>query len=152
VKNYRNIAGAYHRALELGLVDGAEIVVWTDGVMEVEDDPAMAFIDASCSGGDHVVLLAALQEVPGEADEVARRQFMFGLMLGAVNRNADMASPVAHALHSMALDKDVPDADAEACMLRFHDELSNAGDGVAGRVDDIRGELTEFLRQHGEVI
>lgn len=147
MKNYRNIAGAYHRALELGLVDGEEIVAWTDAVMEVEDNPAMAFIDASCSGGDHVVLLAALQEVPGEVDEVARRRLVFGLMLGAVTRNADMASPVAHALHAMAVDKDVPDADAEACMLRFQDELSSAGDG-----DGVRSELTKFLGQHGEAI
>lgn len=115
--------------------------------MEVEANPAMAFIDASCSGGDHVALLAALQEVPGEVDEVARRRLMFGLMLAAVNRDADLAGPVAHALHAMALEKDVPDADAEASMLRFHGELSSAGD--AG---DVRGQLTEFLRQHGEAI
>ena len=144
MKNYRNIAGAYHRALELGLVDGEEIVAWTDGVMEVEDDPAMAFIDASCSGGDHVVLLAALQEVPGELDEVARRRLVFGLMLAVVERNADLTASVVDALHSMALDKDVPDADAEASMLRFKDELSGGG--------DVRSELAEFLRKHGEAI
>ena len=124
MKNYRNIAGAYHRALELGLVDGEEIVAWTDG--------------------DHVVLLAALQEVPGELDEVARRRLVFGLMLAAVERNADLTASVVDALHSMALDKDVPDADAEASMLRFKDELSGGG--------DVRSELAEFLRKHGEAI
>ena len=146
MNNYRNIAGAYHRALELGLVDGEEIVAWTDRVMEVEANPAMAFIDASCSGGDHVALLTALQEVPGEVDEVARRRLIFGLMLAAVNRNAELASPVAHALYEMALAKDVVDADAEASMLRFHDDLST-GDG-----DKVRAELTAFLSQHGEAI
>lgn len=145
MKNYRNIAGAYHRALELGLVDGEEIVAWTDVVMEVEDDPAMAFIDASCSGGDHVALLKALQEVPGELDEDARRRLVFGLMLAAVNRNADSAGPVAQALHAMALDKDVPDADAEACMLRIHGDLETAG-------DEARSQLSEFLSQYGEAI
>ena len=146
MNNYRNIAGAYHRALELGLVDGEEIVAWTDRVMEVEANPALAFIDASCSGGDHVALLAALQEVPGEVDEVARRRLVFGLMLAAVQRNAELASPVAHALYEMALAKDTADADAEASMLRFHDEL-NTGDG-----DKVRAELVEFLSQHGEAI
>ncbi|MDA7936471.1 hypothetical protein N9B90_00860 [bacterium] len=144
MKNYRNIAGAYHRALELGLVDGEEIVAWSDAVMEVEDDPDMAFIDASCSDGDHVVLLAALQEVPGDVDAGAQRRFVFGLMLAAVNRNAELAAPVAKVLHEMASDKDVPDADAEACMLRFHDDLGNGG--------DVHGPLTEFLNQHGEAI
>lgn len=138
--NYRNIAAAYHRALELGLVAGDEIVAWTDRVMEVEDDPAMAFIDASCSGGDHVALLAALQEVPGDLDEAARRKILFGLMLAAVNRDAGSASAVAQVLHGMASDKDVPDADAESRMLSFKDDL---GDGSA---------LTEFLSQHGEAI
>lgn len=138
--NYRNIAGAYHRALELGLVAGDEIVAWTDRVMEVEDDPAMAFIDASCSGGDHVALLAALQEVPGDLDEVARRKFLFGLMLAAVNRDAGQAGAVAQVLHEMATEKNVPDADAESRMLSFKDDL---GDGSA---------LTEFLSQHGEAI
>ena len=144
MKNYRNIAGAYHRALELGLVGGEEIVAWSDGVMGVEDDPDMAFIDASCSGGDHVVLLKALQEVPGELDEAARRRLVFGLMLAAVNRDAESAGSVAQALHAMATDKDVPDAAAEASMLRFHGELGSAG--------DVHSELVDFLSQHGEAI
>ena len=69
---------------------------------------------------------------------------VFGLMLAAVNRNAELAAPVAKVLHEMAADKDVPDADAEACMLRFHDDLGNGG--------DVHGPLTEFLSQHGEAI
>ena len=87
METYRTIAEAYHRTLEFGLADVAEVVAWVDSVIMAEPRPAFALIEASSSGGEPGALLAALRDVPGVADASARRRLIFGIMRRAFERD-----------------------------------------------------------------
>jgi hypothetical protein len=150
VETCRTIAEAFHRTLEYGLLDRAEVIAWVDRVIAAEPRPAFAFIAASSCGGDLAALLAALREVPGAADPSARRRLIFGLMRRAFERDRAAMSPIVCALLAMAWDGDVPDRDGARCMRSFADELADAEQGFHGRVDDVRRGLVEFLCRHGE--
>lgn len=152
MESYRTIAEAYHRALEFGLADGAEVDAWVESVIAAEPRPAFAFIEASSAGGEPGALLAALRDVPGVADASTRRRVIFGIMSRALDRDPVAIKKIVRALYSMALDGDVPDADGEHWMWSFDDALDLADQGIYGHKDDVRRDLVQFLRRYGEAI
>jgi len=150
--NYRTIADAYYRALAHGLVTPAEVITWVDSVMEAEDKPAIAFIDAACAGDDANAILTALREVPGDGDRAQSNRLVIGLMKQLVACEPGAYPRVAETLYVMAIDGDAPSADAESSMRGFYDELDLAIDGIYGNEKQVCRDVLTFLTEHGEAM
>lgn len=149
--SHRTIAEAYQRALECGLPVIPEVSAWVDRVITEEPRPSFAMIEASSASGDPSAFLTALRGVPGVADPHGRRRLLFAIMFRTLERDPNTIHAIVRGLFSMAVDGDIPDSDAARCMWYFDDALGLAEEGVHGRVEDVRRDLVEFLREFGEV-
>lgn len=79
-----------------------------------EPRPAFACIEASSAAGRPEALLAALREVHGVVDAMARRHLIFGIRKRALCRDPGAIKCVVRARYAMALDGDVPDTEDES--------------------------------------
>ncbi|RYG66191.1 hypothetical protein EON80_15920 [bacterium] len=141
----------YRIALEFGLCDPAEAIVWCDSVIMAEAAPDIAIIEASLTGSriKHA-LIKELAQVAGTADPEVIKRRLFGAMHTLLLENRDNAPRVAECLYGIADENgDYPPMD-EPEMWDFYLDIERSEyDGsisYEGTVD----AMIHFLQRHSK--
>jgi len=149
----RTTAQAFSAALKVGLIGPEEVIPWVDSLIEEDPQtPPYPLIEASLAGHDRNFLIEALQRFPGPLDPAKARRLLFGQMHRALLNDGRFAKPIAHHLLWMAVNRDVPNAEAEGWMFAFDDDLDLAEAGIFGSPQEVLAALRKFLAEFGDPV
>jgi hypothetical protein len=142
----KEMAEVYRLGVLTGFFEVADAVAWADSVIETEDHPDYGLIEASLSKRPEDISVH-LKEVKGNIDYTLPPKILMGLMSKQLDRSPDKAFTFARLLYSLAVGSELPQKEAEAAD-RFDDALYLAESGTYGSVEEVSGELAEFLKRY----
>jgi hypothetical protein len=142
----RERAEVFALAIEYGLTDAREALVWACQLISEQDKPSEPILELAGAIRPHPLdVVAMLRRFPGTADPVRVFRGVLATALDLVRARPQAAwSQITLALEQMALHGKVPDELSGPC-YGFDDQRLLAAQGTWGNVSDAHAELVAFL-------
>jgi hypothetical protein len=143
----RDEAEALATALNFGICDVAEVIVWSDTQILREESAPTALCDVSLSHDCYPQDVAAsLRQCPGTPDRSRAQRLFLLLVRDKLRKDSGCADKIASALFQMALADEIEDRHLKSVAWWAWDalDLADAGHGVESRkqiTDQMAAEL-----------
>nr|WP_320012434.1 hypothetical protein [uncultured Desulfobulbus sp.] len=134
-------------ALKYGAISLEEIIEWSDGKIQSDEKPNIAFIELSLSKslGEALSALNAFGQ-SGSREEVSKIAFRY--FYNSLKGGHGNFQRISKALFDMVMKDYSPSSDANGPMWSFWDDLDLAIEGTYGNADLIKQEMLEFLNKY----
>ena len=144
----RTEAESVARALEVGLLDVADAVVWADRQIERSEVPHAAICDCAMAASRYPRDVASiLRQVPGDYDQSQALRLLLRYALDALEQRKRDPRKIAHALFDLACAGDLPKSELKYHSWGYWDAIDLARDGYIHQTEkQVIAHMTSTLK------